>query len=323
METLTELGRHQKCKAIGIRNPNSIFVKSKEAFLDRMNLYRLVYNIDELVNAYKTELKEHVSEEEFIAKIEKDTRTIYDVVEKEIVKAEMLDTIFGSGSLAKALNATTEYNVFLRDETNECTLRIYFESPVYEAFKFLTLGIYSCHSTFSDFVYDLTDNKFLAATKDLDLMELSIPDYRNTLIAQMNLISSVLADIICPKYINRKHVKSLKGAEMLISSTVNKTVDSLDKIASEIANADGCSFENVCIELFTVKSLAVNNCISLKKCIVPNEISSKLNIIKSDEYTFVKYLRKIRDEQESKYDNILANGDMEMQVTQDIKIAWV
>lgn len=323
METLTEIGRYQICKAIGIRNPNSIFVKSKEAFLDRMELYRLVYNIDELVDAYKTELKRHKSEDDFIAKIEQDIRVIYDVVEKEIIKAEMLDTIFGSGILSKALDATTEYNVFLRDESNDCTLRLYFESPVYEAFKFLTLGTYNCQSTFGDFVYDLTDNKFLAATKDLDLVELSIPDYRNTLIAQMNIISSILVDIVCPKYINRKHVKYLKGAEVLISSTVNKTVDSLNKIATEISNADGCSFENVCIELFTVSDLDVNSSISLKKCIVPNEINSKLNIIKNDEYTFIKYLRKIRGEQESEYDNILANGYMEMQVTQGIDIAWV
>lgn len=323
METLTELGRHQICKAIGIRNANSIFVKSKEAFIDRMNLYRLVYNIDKLVDTYKEELARYKTEDEFIYKINKDKALIYSTIESEIVKVEMVDNLFSSCAISKILRATTEYNVLLIDETNECTLRFYFESPVYEAFKFLVYGFCDCSSTFSDFVYKLTNNKFLATTSDLDLCEFSDNSYRSVLKAQMNLISSVITDIISPKYINRKHVKYLKGAEVLVSSTINKTVDSLDKVVTELRNAKGCSFENICAELFTTTMLAKNRDIALKNLILPNKETCKLNVINYDEYTFIKYLRKIREEQETDYDSFLSKGDMELRVTQGIDIAWI
>lgn len=323
METLTELGRHQICKAIGIMNPNSTFVKSKEAFIDRMNLYRLTYNIDELVEAYKEELSKCKSEENLIKKITKDKNKIYNTVKREIVKAENIDIIFGNRNIARALDATTEYNVFLRDEYSECTLRIYFESPIYEAFKFLVLGFYECKSTFREFVLELTNNKFIAATKDLVLEEISEISIRNTIQAQLNLISNVIVDIVCPKCINSKNVKFIKGAEVKVSSTVNKTTESLDRLVDEIRNADGCTFENVCVELFTLKYLSKNTDISLKKLILPNEEYSKLNVVNYDEYTLIRYLRKIRGEQESIYDSILANGYKELQVTHGLDIAWL
>lgn len=323
METLTELGRYQICKAIGIKNPNSTFVKSKEAFIDRMNLYRLTHNIDKLVNAYKEELSKHDSEEEFIAKLDSDINKVYDTVKKEIIKVETIDLMFGDSSVLKSLAATNEFNVFLRDDDGECTLRLYFDSPVYEAFKFLVYGFYEYQSTYSDFVYNLTDNKFLAATNDLDLDEFKEGLYVSTLKAQMNALSSILVDIACPKYINKKNVKSMGKAEVLISSTVHKTVDSLDKLITAIRTIEGGSFENVCAELYTTEPLAKNNTITLKKLVFPNETKSKLNVINYDEYTLIKYLRKIRKEHKSDYDSILANGNIEMQVTQEKEIAWV
>lgn len=323
METLTELGRHQICKMIGIKNPNSIFVKSKEAFLDRMDLYRTIYNIDKLVNAYKEELKKYDSEEEFIMKIMNDEKIIYDTIEREIIKAEALDIILGYGHVINALYATDEYNVFLRDSKSECTLRIYFESPIYEAFKFAVYGLYESGSTLYEFVYKLTGNKFLASANDLDLSCFSDDMFKNSLRAQMNLMSKVIVDIICPKYLNGKNVKYIKGAEVQFSSTVNKTVESLDKIIKEVRNAEGCGFENADAELFTTTALAKNNSITLKNLILPNEKSDKRNVFNYDEYTLIRYLRKIRGEHKSKYDDYLSNGEVELKVTQDIEIAWI
>lgn len=322
METLTELGRYQICKAIGIKNPNSIFVKSKEAFIDRMNLYRLTHSVDKLVNAYKEELANHDSEEDFISKLNKDTELLYDSVKRDIIKVETADLIFGDSKLLKALAATSEYNVYLRDDENECTLRLYFESPVFEAFKFIVHCFYE-YTTFNEYVYSITNNKFLAATRDLDLDELNDNLYVSTLKAQMNLISNILIDIACPKYINSKNIKNMGNAEVQVSSTVHKTVESLDKLVTALRTADGCTFENVCVELFTTKALAKNNTITLKKLIFPNESNSKLNVMNFDEYTFIKYMRKIRKEHNSKYDNILANGYSEMKVTQENKIDWL
>lgn len=323
METLTELGRHQICKMIGIKNPNSIFVKSKEAFLDRMNLYRTVYDIDKLVNTYKEELKKCGSEEEFIMKIMNDEKIVYDTVEREMLKAEALDIILGSGHVADALYATDEYSVFLRDSKSECTLRIYFESPLYEAFKFAVYGLYDCSNTLYDFVYKLTSNKFLASANDLNINGFSDDIFKNSLRAQMNLMSKVIIDIICPKYLNGKNVKYIKCAEVQLSSTVNKTVESLDKIIKEIRNADGCGFENANAELFTTTALAKNNSITLKNLIIPNGKSDKRNVFNYDEYTLIRYLRKIRGEHKSKYDDYLSNGEIELKVTQDTEIAWI
>lgn len=308
---------------IGIKNRNSIFVKSKEAFINRMSLYRTVYNVDKLVDTYKNELSKYESEEVFIEKIENDIRTVYYTVEKEMMRAEIIEHIFGSSDLANALYATDEYNVFFRDSKNECTLRIYFDSPLYEAFKYAVYGIYDCPSTFHDFVYVLTENSFLALAKDLSFDEFSNDIFRNSLRAQMNLVSKILIDIICPKYLNTKNIKYFKGCEVQLSSTVNKTVESLDKLTMEIREADGCSFENANTELFTTTALANNNSITLKNLILPNGTTDKHNVFNYDEYTLIRYLRKLRGEPKSLFDNYLSNGNIEMIVSQDNEISWI
>ena len=323
METLTELGRHQICRMIGIKNENSIFVKSKEAFIDRMNLYRIIYDIDKLIDTYKLELSKYESEEVFIRKIEDDIRTVYNTIEKEMIKTELIEHIFGHNDIENALYATDEYNVFFRDNKNECTLRIYFDSPLYEAFKYAVYSIYNCQSTFHDFVYELTENSFLALAKDLSFDGFSNDAFRNSLRAQMNLVSKILIDIICPKYLNTKNIKYFKECEVQLSSTVNKTAESLDKIVTEIREASGCSFENANAELFTTTTLANNNGITLKNLILPNENTNKHNVFNYDEYTLIRYLRRLRGEPQSLFDSYLSNGNIEMIVSQDSDISWI
>lgn len=320
METLSKLGRRQICKMVGIKNPDSIFVRNKEAFIDRMNLYNIMYNVKHIVSVYKEELEQFSSEEEYVEFLENGATSIGKYIESCIQITEKLSRLMGCDYVCESINKSKELIIHEKTEDN-CYLRIYFSNPIFNGFKLLHYDERMKNLSFSDFVQSYTHSKFLALYNDIQPEWVSDETYK-VLLNQTNELSDIIADIVSPKFLNSKFVKHIGKADVIFESTENKSLKAVDNIVKEIRNFSELDFSDACVELFKYKSLASNNSICRKEIIGPKG-RGLYSIDKYSEYSLVRYLRKISEQQPTKYDNYIEIDGNEVKILKDRGINWV
>ena len=98
MNTLSKTGRKVICNIIGIKDNESIFIKNKDAFIDRMTLYRVMYNVDKYIDIYKKELSKFKNEKEYIKFIKDSVYKVNKSICTECMTADLLISLIISGS---------------------------------------------------------------------------------------------------------------------------------------------------------------------------------------------------------------------------------
>jgi hypothetical protein len=321
MNTLTELGRREICKMIGIKNPKSIFVKNENAFVDRMTLLNVMYNTQYIIDVYKEEMSQYNSEEEYIKFLNEQEEQIGSEIVNKLLVVETLGVLFGDEEYQDSLLNTQEYSVLKRAE-DPCILRIYFEAPMYESFKYIMSEIYDCESDFHEFVYNLTGSKFLALYNDIQTEWLDDEYSVELLKSQMNIISSLMLTIVCPKSLNTINLRKMGEAELQFDSTERKSIESIDRLYQLLSNNDRYDFDKAIIELYKFEKLAENEDIIIKLSALADKDLGVYNISNYDQYTLIRYLRHINGEPISKYDNYLDMNGSEIKVMHGKKIKW-
>lgn len=323
MDTLSKLGRYEICKRVGITNQNSIFVTDKNAFIDRMQLYNGFYNINKLVETYKFELNKFASEQGYVSNLKNREKLLYDIIRKNIIKANLYEIQFVERSIEEIMRKTSEVHKHFKETDEErCLMNIYFNSPVYEAYKFLCLGIVDVDVNLYEYVYGLTHSEFIASMDDLDISKIDGLYNKSILRSYMNALSSRILDNIGHKYINENQIVDLGLGRVSFEVPSSKSVNSIRKIQLALQNSEYDLLVNSNIEIVKYSSLARNSNIKRKFVVSCGNNRGKYDIVDYDQISLISYLRKIKGEQFSKYDDYIDIGGNELKITQKSEIDW-
>lgn len=323
MDTLSKLGRYEICKRVGITNENSIFVTDKNAFIDRMQLYNGFYNITKFIDIYKSELNKFASEEGYVSNLRNREKLLYSIIRKNIIKANLYEVNFLDRSIEEIMRKTSEVHKHFKETDEErCLMNIYFNSPVYEAYKFLCLGTVDTDINLYDYVYGLTHSEFIASMDDLDISKIDGLYNKSVIRAYMNALSSKIVSNIGHKYINENQIVDMGLAKVSFEVPSNKSVSSINKIKLALQNSEYDLLINSNIEIVKYSSLAKNNDIKRKFVISCGNNRGKYDIVDYDQISLISYLRKIKNEQFSKYDDYIDIGGNELKITQKSEIDW-
>lgn len=272
-------------------NENSVFVNNAEAFNDRAELFNVKYNTDKLIEQYNSEMGNFESERDYDKYLENCIEILrYDIESKiSICKNLILSVkLVRFDAYDKRIEQLEKIGMVRIGETET---RVYFESPVYETIKYICNGMFTFHKYLRDYILDATGSKFLSNMLDISLERLGVrQDNVKYIQYSMKELSMYMYGLIHKdfklKRVGNSEITLYRGnhPSILCSSII---YDILEK----------AGIQNVVVNTYEIKENAGRK---LK--------SSKLNdvydLVKdNDPLDSIKYLREIRGEQLSKYDD--------------------
>lgn len=300
METLSELGRTWICRKLKMNcSGDSIFIKDKNAFVDRMTLLNTKHNISGLVKSYKEELAKFESEEYYNEFLNEACENIKIDISKKTGAANLLNNI-----LCKIYNYRNVLNTNVGKEFNTLVntdnyIRIYFEYPFYESFKYLLAGLNDIPNDVDEYIKENTSSIFLSKESDIDIFLDNYSETYNVLKHNMLLISYSLFGLISPTFINEKEAKIINETGVTYVTSANKPIRQLDNIVEALKANNEINLTNVSIEIFTLKHILKDSNIVIKENIICRD---NKEIINATPYEEIQLLRYLRGEKESKYD---------------------
>lgn len=321
MYSLSKLGRQEICKRIGITNDKSIFVENKDAFIDRMELLNIMFNIQPCIDIYKEEMEEFKSEKDYIDFLNNGRKKLISNIEEMCIKeVKMLEAFLKKNNTIKeTVNREIE---FTTQVNTNYKLRVYFDNPVYESIKYLMIGLIELPKNCKDYIYNITNSKYLAYMNDIDIHDIQNETVKN-IINQASLeLGLSIFSLISPEYVNTKEVTHIGKAEVSYVCSMNKSVTSINNIHSALINEKRLDLQNINIELYTLDNLANNNEIACKNIIAGGNNKGSYNIINYDTLSLIAYLRKLYGEPMTEYDRYFEYKGNEAKLTNNIEINW-
>ena len=302
-----------------IDNESSVFIKNKQAFCDRMNLLRVMYNIDKLISIYNKELKTFDSEEEYNDFLEERLSLIKKNTESKIKLGMFTEHLVSDNSNSDNINFFKVNNKYAEEKGT--LLRLYFEYPKYEGMKYLCEPAQKLEENVYDYIFNITNSRFLAEGSDIDLF-ISDKDILNELNEQSLILGITMFSLLSPKFINAKELVRIGDAEIIYSSSSNRSIKSIDNMTEYLKETIPETFKNVNIELYNYDRLCKNSDIHLKNVIGADNSKDLYNITNYSPYELIQYLRKIYNEPLSKYDNIVDIDDNQINIMYSKELQW-
>ena len=272
-------------------NENSVFVNNAEAFNDRAELFNVKYNTDKLIEQYNSEMGNFESERDYDKYLENCIEILrYDIESKiSICKNLILSVkLVRFDAYDKRIEQLEKIG---RVRIGETETRVYFESPVYETIKYICNGMFTFHKYLRDYILDATGSKFLSNMLDISLERLGVrQDNVKYIQYSMKELSMYMYGLIHKdfklKRVGNSEITLYRGnhPSILCSSII---YDILEK----------AGIQNVAVETYEIKENAGRKVKSSK-------LNDVYDLVKdNDPLDSIKYLREIRGEQLSKYDD--------------------
>lgn len=272
-------------------NENSVFVNNAEAFNDRAELFNVKYNTDKLIEQYNSEMGNFESERDYDKYLENCIEILrYDIESKiSICKNLILSVkLVRFDAYDKRIEQLEKIG---RTRIGETETRVYFESPVYETIKYICNGMFTFHKYLRDYILDATGSKFLSNMLDISLERLGVrQDNVKYIQYSMKELSMYMYGLIHKdfklKRVGNSEITLYRGNHPLIlcSSII---YDILEK----------AGIQNVVVNTYEIKENAGRKVKSSK-------LNDVYDLVKdNDPLDSIKYLREIRGEQLSKYDD--------------------
>lgn len=271
-------------------NENSVFVNNAEAFNDRAELLNVKYNTDKLIEQYNSEMSNFESERDYDKYLENCIEILrYDIESKiSICKNLILSVkLIRFDAYDKRIEQLEKIG---KTRIGETETRVYFESPVYETIKYICNGMFTFHKYLRDYVLDETGSKFLSNMSDISLERLGVrQDNVKYIQYSMKELSMYMYGLIHRdfklKRIGNSEITLYRGNHPLIlcSSII---YDILEK----------AGIQNVVVDTYEIKE-------NVGRKVKSSKLNDVYDLVKDDDpLDSIKYLRKIRGEQLSKYD---------------------
>lgn len=311
MKTLTDIGRKNICKRFGIVDKDSIFIKDKDAFVDRMSLYNRIYNVQMLIDVYKDEMQEFETEEAYNEFLNNCTNKLVDTITELTYVANDGECPYCSGCMIEDEE---------KDFGEGCFLRIYFRSPMFEGFRYMCSETVDIEDNIYDFIYNNTESRFLALARDLDLNDIKDTYVRDVIKRWCFELSSYMLNLISPMHLNAREIVHVGHSEVYFMASENKSASSLENIINTLTKEEN-NIELVNIELYKSYALAEGNPIKRKVPIAGGDDES-IGLMNYDELTLINYLRKSSNEIPTKYDRYFNYKGAEACLGKDIKVRW-
>lgn len=272
-------------------NENSVFVNNAEAFNDRAELFNIKYNTDKLIEQYNSEMGNFESERDYDKYLENCIEILrYDIESKiSICKNLILSVkLVRFDAYDKRIEQLEKIG---RVRIGETETRVYFESPVYETIKYICNGMFTFHKYLRDYILDATGSKFLSNMLDISLERLGVrQDNVKYIQYSMKELSMYMYGLIHKdfklKRVGNSEITLYRGnhPSILCSSII---YDILEK----------AGIQNVVVNTYEIKENAGRKVKSSK-------LNDVYDLVKdNDPLDSIKYLREIRGEQLSKYDD--------------------
>lgn len=272
-------------------NENSVFVNNAEAFNDRAELFNVKYNTDKLIEQYNSEMVNFESERDYDKYLENCIEILrYDIESKiSICKNLILSVkLVRFDAYDKRIEQLEKIG---RVRIGETETRVYFESPVYETIKYICNGMFTFHKYLRDYILDATGSKFLSNMLDISLERLGVrQDNVKYIQYSMKELSMYMYGLIHKdfklKRVGNSEITLYRGnhPSILCSSII---YDILEK----------AGIQNVVVNTYEIKENAGRKVKSSK-------LNDVYDLVKdNDPLDSIKYLREIRGEQLSKYDD--------------------
>lgn len=272
-------------------NENSVFVNNAEAFNDRAELFNVKYNTDKLIEQYNSEMGNFESERDYDKYLENCIEILrYDIESKiSICKNLILSVkLVRFDAYDKRIEQLEKIG---RVRIGETETRVYFESPVYETIKYICNGMFTFHKYLRDYILDATGSKFLSNMLDISLERLGVrQDNVKYIQYSMKELSMYMYGLIHKdfklKRVGNSEITLYRGnhPSILCSSII---YDILEK----------AGIQNVVVNTYEIKENAGRKVKSSK-------LNDVYDLVKdNDPLDSIKYLREIRGEQLSKYDD--------------------
>lgn len=280
---------------------DSIFVKDAKAFEDRMTLLNMTHNTFELLSIMQEEIEEYnkksdkrISYYQYIQKQLKVIDTYINTVEH--LGAQMCSGLSG---IEKVNDIKTWDDVFETTPIHDgkARLRLHVKYPYFEALAnlFKPLELYE---TPYDFIYELTESKFLAYDTDIDIFIKNKATLKK-IEKEALLIGAALYARVSPYLIDSKALVKIGLGEVILASPKNRSAESLDNIDKYLKTNSSRFFQNVDIELYKEKERVDGSII--KENIFGVEQDSQ--IIKCNPLYMNRLLRELCNLPESNYDD--------------------
>ena len=272
-------------------NENSVFVNNAEAFSDRAELFNVKYNTDKLIEQYNSEMGNFESERDYDKYLENCIEILrYDIESKiSICKNLILSVkLIRFDAYDKRIEQLEKIG---RVRIGETETKVYFESPVYETIKYICNGMFTFHKYLRDYILDATGSKFLSNMLDISLERLGVrQDNIKYIQYSMKELSMYMYGLIHKdfklKRVGNSEITLYRGnhPSILCSSII---YDILEK----------AGIQNVVVNTYEIKENAGRKVKSSK-------LNDVYDLVKdNDPLDNIKYLREIRGEQLSKYDD--------------------
>lgn len=314
MNKLSRLGREEICKRIGIKDKNSIFIKSREAFVDRMSLLNVYYGVQNLIDIYRNEMKTFESEREYIKFLRESEIKLYNNV-SEIISI--------ASRIVKKLNNSMDftyvnYKTFFKESDNSYKIRIYCDSPIYESIKYYALYCPEMKDNFKEYVKFITNSEYLATLNDFDINIFN--DEQKKLINKLyNEMSLTIFGLLSPKYINCNELYELSNAEAIYVTSPNRTVKSVDTMIEYFKNTV-LADTNLNIDIYKDRKISRILNITKRESIISNDKNNIYNIKSENMIDLVYYLRYMYGESNTDYDKYFEINGKEAKLLSHIKI---
>ena len=271
-------------------NESSIFVNNVEAFNDRTKLFNVKYNMNKLIEQYNSEMSSFESERDYDEYLKNCIEILrYDIESKINICKNLILSIklIRFDAYDKRIEQLEKIG---QARTGEIETRVYFESPVYEAIKYICNGMFTFPMYLRDYILDATNSKFLSNMLDIGLEGIGVSqDNVKYIQYSMKELSMYMYGLIHKDF----KLKRIGNSEITLCRGNNPSV-LCSSIIYDILEKAG--IQNVDVETYEIKENAGRQ---IK--------SSKLNDVydlvqDNDPLDNIKYLREIRGEQLSKYD---------------------
>ena len=287
---------------LGMRDSDdSIFVKDAEAFEDRMNLLNMTHNTFALLSVLQEEIEEYNKSSDKKASYYQYIQKQLKVIDTYINTVEHLGTQMCSGlsGIEKINDIKTWDDAFETTPTHDgkARLRLYVKYPYFEALASLFKPL-ELYETPYDFIYELTDSKFLAYDTDIDIFIKSKTTLRK-IEKEALLIGAALYARVSPYLIDSKALVRIGLGEVVLASPKNRSAESLDNIDKHLKDNRTRFFQNVDIELYKENKREDGSI--LKENIFGVEESNQ--ILKCNPLYMNRLLRELGNLPESKYDD--------------------
>jgi hypothetical protein len=319
-------GRIELCRRFeitkGYKNDSrSIFVKNEEAFQSRIDVLDVMYNTYMITDIFEEEASHFESEKKYIEYLNTKRIALTHDIEGRIMLATVAIKEASCGYL---FETDVISDIDKRNMVGKTLLRVGFDSPLYEGYKYLVDGLFDVPSNIHDYVLKITGSEYLASAKDLELDTLNLSKQAEIKIRQsMANVSLTLLDLLTPKAINKKELLDIGNSEAIYESSPNRSIKSIDTMYDMIVSDDCTEFENCKIELFNLKSLETDNNLMIKESVLNKNMDLQDKLEFTNQVYLVTYLRMLRDEKPSKYDKYFNFNGNEAKLTSNIELDLV